>query len=599
VVDTLVDESDGDFSRGELSLREAIELANAQPGADEIVFDPALIASGPGTILLTKGELEIGEALTVAGPGASQLIVDASGNDPTATQNNQDGSRVFSVPGASAALELRGMTITGGDVAGAGGGVRSLGELTLRECVLTQNSASSFGGGALAIKLTAYDSTIDHNTVVVGPSSGAGGGIYASEMMLERSALLNNTSGGSGGGMHAAERLTVRDSVISGNTAFEGGGGASAAGDIEMTGVVVAHNRAERGFRGLFDGGGLFLVASGNITITGSTFANNFSSASGGAIAAGLRDSQLTLLHTTVSGNMASRDSGIRGAVVTVRHSTVVNNGIVGVSGGLSTGGGIAGARITLEHSIVAGNSAPQSGHYDVQGAVTARWSLIGDGRSVSLAETPLGSPDSNGNLIGGKAHGAIDPKLGPLADNGGPALPGGATFLTHAPLAGSPVIDAGDPALVPGLGGVPEFDQRGAPYSRLTGSRIDIGAVESQATGGALSGDFNLDGRVDGNDFLAWQRGLGRTGVVTIRHGDATADGDVDANDLAVWKARAAEEAARGRLAAVSHRKGESADVARVADAVFAAGDFSALLADSESPSARRGKFRPRRRGF
>jgi hypothetical protein len=279
----------------------------------------------------------------------------------------------------------------------------------------------------------------------------------------------------------------------------------------------------------------------------------------------------------------------------------VVNNGIVGVSGGLSTGGGIAGARITLEHSIVAGNSAPQSGHYDVQGAVTARWSLIGDGRSVSLAEAPLGSPDSNGNLIGGKAHGAIDPKLGPLADNGGPALPGGATFLTHAPLAGSPVIDAGDPALVPGLGGVPEFDQRGAPYSRLVGARVDMGAVESQATGGALSGDFNLDGRVDGNDFLAWQRGLGRTGVVTIRHGDATADGDVDANDLAVWKARAGEgagaEGVSGQESRVS-QSGVKSKAAVVADAVFATGDFSKLFSVSEMPSTARWKYRPARRG-
>ena len=56
-----------------------------------------------------------------------------------------------------------------------------------------------------------------------------------------------------------------------------------------------------------------------------------------------------------------------------------------------------------------------------------------------------------------------VDPRLGPLADNGGPTM-------THALLPGSPAIDAGDPAAVAGVGGVPLFDQRGAPLSRVCG---------------------------------------------------------------------------------------------------------------------------------
>ena len=62
LVDTLDDESDGDFSRGDLSLREAIELANAadyEGVVDMIRFDPALWAEGPARILLMQGELKI------------------------------------------------------------------------------------------------------------------------------------------------------------------------------------------------------------------------------------------------------------------------------------------------------------------------------------------------------------------------------------------------------------------------------------------------------------------------------------------------------------------------------------------------------------
>lgn len=51
-----------------------------------------------------------------------------------------------------------------------------------------------------------------------------------------------------------------------------------------------------------------------------------------------------------------------------------------------------------------------------------------------------------------------------------------------------------------------------------------------------AETGDFNNDAVVDGNDFLAWQRGLGSTNAQRA-DGDSNSDGDVDAGDLAVWR--------------------------------------------------------------
>jgi CSLREA domain-containing protein len=68
-------------------------------------------------------------------------------------------------------------------------------------------------------------------------------------------------------------------------------------------------------------------------------------------------------------------------------------------------------------------------------------------------------------NMIGG------DPMLAPLANNGGPTL-------THAWLAGSPVIDAGDPNF--DATNTPS-DQRGPGFPRVVG-RLDIGAYESEA---------------------------------------------------------------------------------------------------------------------
>src|SRR5207302_280576 len=76
VVDTTDDLVDGDYSPSHLSLREAIGLANVNPGADTITFAPALNGQ---TITLTTGELQVSDDVTITGPGANLLTV--SGNN--------------------------------------------------------------------------------------------------------------------------------------------------------------------------------------------------------------------------------------------------------------------------------------------------------------------------------------------------------------------------------------------------------------------------------------------------------------------------------------------------------------------------------------
>ncbi len=68
--------------------------------------------------------------------------------------------------------------------------------------------------------------------------------------------------------------------------------------------------------------------------------------------------------------------------------------------------------------------------------------------------------------------------------------------------------------------------------------SPIDAGArvyrVRYTAGGDA---DFDLDGDVDGRDFLAWQRGFGLNGTASRSDGDANKDANVDAADLDIWE--------------------------------------------------------------
>src|SRR5438270_8966073 len=86
-----------------------------------------------------------------------------------------------------------------------------------------------------------------------------------------------------------------------------------------------------------------------------------------------------------------------------------------------------------------------------------------GNGTGVTILAT------TTGNQVG-TAAAPLDPRLGPLQDNGGPTA-------TRLPLPGSPLINAGDPAFQP----PPATDQRGRP--RVQNGRIDIGATEAQVS--------------------------------------------------------------------------------------------------------------------
>jgi hypothetical protein len=63
-------------------------------------------------------------------------------------------------------------------------------------------------------------------------------------------------------------------------------------------------------------------------------------------------------------------------------------------------------------------------------------------------------------------------------------------------------------------------------------------GSPGTEGLAPAVPADFDNDGHVNGNDFLAWQRGLGTPQLQgEAVKGDADGDRDVDANDLALWR--------------------------------------------------------------
>ena len=69
----------------------------------------------------------------------------------------------------------------------------------------------------------------------------------------------------------------------------------------------------------------------------------------------------------------------------------------------------------------------------------------------------------------------------------------------------------------------------------------IDYSAtlLQLQVLASFLQADFDEDGDVDGDDFLAWQGGFGTASGATHSVGDADADGDVDGDDFLLWQSQ------------------------------------------------------------
>jgi hypothetical protein len=415
------------------SLRQAVLNANAAAGADTITFQAGLT----GTILLTGGQISIEDSVDVQGPGPSVLTV--SGND---------SSRVFYVYDAASTVDvtISGLTLADG-TGSPGGGIVNWGEnLTLDNVVVTGCNSANVGGGIAVLggdDPATFSFTLRDSVVSGNAATESGGALFLDEteatVLIQNSALTGNSA--ADGGAISADLLladvTIEQSAISGNTAVALGGGVH----VEV------------------------LDSGGSLIMRQSTISGNRGTAGGGAFV-GYLYGTLLLENSTVSGNSAVGVPGSPGgglfigylygetAGAFVRHSTLAGNTAV-------QGGGIfleSGA-VAVEQTIVANNVAEVGD--DLANGPDGRFDLF-----FSLVETP---ETANVNDLGGSILNQ-DPQLGPLQNNGGPTQ-------THLPAAGSPAINAGDPAFSP----PPATDQRG--LARVAEGRIDIGSVEVAAS--------------------------------------------------------------------------------------------------------------------
>ncbi|MCA9262989.1 MAG: right-handed parallel beta-helix repeat-containing protein [Planctomycetales bacterium] len=540
VVDTKLDETDGDASPGHLSLREAMEMANVDWSIDAIHFAPELAGE---TIVLTQGVLTAIRELAIdAGNLESAITIDASESDPTPDEDNHDGSGIFSfiggviIPMAHESL-LRGFRLTGADsYAMFSAAVSSTANLTISHTEIYDNSGVSAGGiSSRSSYLHVTDSVIEDNT------AWHGGGIASeSELTVTRSSIVRNHTNYDGGGIVSSGwQVTIEDSVLAENSAGGDGGGiyhfpgSLLIGFLTITGSTLVGNEATLG-------GGVY--STGRVMSQESTFAQN-TAERGGAIYA---RRHVELEQSTLSENMASEADG--GAAIYMPHSTFIVPSLI-VKGSI-----VAGNFTRTSNGEEESVDSPQEITIPPDGALDVQSSLIGSNLGLPTSEAPVGFPDINGNLVGDPTGGGvIDAKLTPLGKYGG-------RTPLYALTPESPAMDGVDPTVID----LATHDQRGAPFARLAGARVDMGAFEFQndpldydlngtlntadvdALAAAISAgnpsdllDLTGNAILDDADLDVWLAlaGLANLASRTLyARGDANLDGSVDGIDFGIW---------------------------------------------------------------
>lgn len=425
------------------------------------------------------------DGLTIDGSGNGNVIVE---RDPAATHYFRAIHIAQGTNRPAPTVTLKNLTIQhgncrpdqGGQCAAfpfGGGGILLYGygaNAILIDSTVTQNSAlGSKGGGILAgrrSKLTLMRSRVSDNTAFIG------GGIYNSgELILEQSEVTGNEATAE----DAVVAANVKDAVQRPNNKYGALDAIPRGGGIFTFNVIdpgrgdastVASHSTISGNRAWFGGGVLSSGTGLALRLENATLADNEARLGGGAIAAGTKYPWLYAAHTTIAGNKVT---GKVGTIPDEVQTFLTSVGLKGPDGGALFFGK---ANITLYSTLLSNNSAPE-GHA-ISVANKTDLAIVGDHNLFHEAQPPdvaiLGTTFQNAPLTG-------DPKLQPLADNGG--------YTRTMALGPGSAIDAAedhDP-----YGGA--TDQRGTGFggigfARIVGAKADIGAFEAQAFGGCGS---------------------------------------------------------------------------------------------------------------
>jgi CSLREA domain-containing protein len=318
--------ADDNTVNGNCTLREAINAVNAQFPYDNCPAgdgnnDTIDLTGLSGVITLTSVCPDIRKNVTITGPGASVLSINAN--------SVWSGLGIFN-EGTAPTVNVSGLTITGGNHPVMGGGVYIIGPATvsISSCVISGNQAPTGGGVYNSLGfVTVNDSEIISNT-----ASNSGGGIHHDSgiLVINRSTITHNraTTQGGGGifGNAVGNPLTINETTIAYNEAWVCGAIDHGSSPITVTATSIHHNSDTFGVGGIRNQGPALYA---NTTISNNT--------GDGLVITAANAASATLMNCTVAYNTSN---GIYNDRTTTLQNTIVANNGVDCSGLVITSNG-------------------------------------------------------------------------------------------------------------------------------------------------------------------------------------------------------------------------------------------------------------------
>jgi hypothetical protein len=459
-----------------LALPPALVLAHAARAAG-VVTDCTNYSSssGLGAALAAGGNITFncaGAGRTIIFPAQFDLTTNVSidgsdqgRNDVTLSGNNL--IRLFGVHVATT-LNLSNLTISNGqatkvsaDGTNAGAIANLGGTLNITNVTFSMNNSAGRGGAIVTmLNLDCFDPSPPNPPPP--PTCGAVPTYVGGTTTVTNSTFTQNTAATDAGALQVFG--TDR-------------GGTNTHGQVVTLNVINSTFTANKAAAGM---GGAIFNYMGALNVRGSTFTGNTAGAAGGAIAetnvtATSGAASVTLSNSTLAKNTSTGTGGAIenfNGVLRITNSTINNNTATG-NGGAIDQMALSPADVTISNTIVANNTAAP-GTLNCNGVNAAE-----DGGNNLEFPAPTTCMFATNAQTG-------DPKLGPLANNGGPTQ-------TEALLPGSAAIGKGSAAICAAapVGGV---DQRGLPrYEALRGV-CDIGAYD---TGGGIVPPLTVTGAI------------------------------------------------------------------------------------------------------
>ncbi len=414
----------------ELSLREAITLANQTNGPDVIQFAPSLFNAGPVTIDLALGELLVLDAAEINGPGPTLLTIDAN-----------EGSRVFRIDQATDPVRLSGLAIRGGrtttdgdytDFSASGPAILSTAntEVSLFNVHVSGNHTEGrYARGAVSVvdgSLTVSASEFRGNTTA--GYRAHGGAMYvwlktarlSDVIMIDNHVFGDESNGGAVNGEYAD--IIIVDSILEQNTieGYAGFGGAIATEYLTLEGTTVRQNKTTGSYGA---GAGIWVAQRG--TIVDSDITENRTEGYQAHGAGVFSKNKLRISQTRIADNHLVDGEAYGAAIafggyidqvsLTLEDVTVSGN-----SGGDGTNVGVSSndhPDIELEVWMIGGQNALQAPNSPVrvssataEGEQFTRWA-IGDGTSRMTVRTPrsLTNPIVSSDVNGDGSVTALD----------------------------------------------------------------------------------------------------------------------------------------------------------------------------------------------